>query len=391
MARRRRLTLEQVHALPTKPKRYTVADPELPAHYVRVFPSGVKSFVCVRILDEKDDKGRFKQKWVTLGDARKFNNIDEARARARAIMHSETAPEAVEQIAKLYLDKHASKLRSADSVALQLRRLVDAFRGRPFNSLKRRELAELADKIKAENGTRSAQLFLSIVGGLCNWYAMRDEDYASPLVSALARQFATKARDRVLSDEEIRAVWQAATDRGDTFSAFVKLLLLTGQRREKVASMKWADLQNGVWHIPTEAREKGNGEELVLPQMAIDIINAQPRIAGNAYVLSSTQSGLHLSNFWHGKHALDKASGVTEWRLHDLRRTARSLMSRAGVRPDVAERVLGHVAGGIEKVYDRYRYVEEKGAALKVLAGLIQTITDRTTPPNVVPMPHRAA
>ena len=82
-----------------------------------------------------------------------------------------------------------------------------------------------------------------------------------------------RARDRILNDDEIRAVWKAAEANG-TFGAFVRLALLTGQRKDKVATMRWEDLDDAVWHIPSEEREKGNAGDLELPQIAIEIINA---------------------------------------------------------------------------------------------------------------------
>jgi len=153
------------------------------------------------------------------------------------------------------------------------------------------------------------------------------------------------------------------------------LLLLTGQRREKVAAMRWEDISSDrTWTIPTEKREKGNADELLLPQAALDIINAQPRFEGNPYVFAG-RGRSHANGYSKLKAAfVERLPEMPAWRLHDLRRTARSLMSRAGVRPDIAERVLGHAILGVEGVYDRHRYREEKANALRMLAGLIENI-----------------
>src|SRR5262249_2028404 len=142
-------------------------------------------------------------------------------------------------------------------------------------------------------------------------------------------------RDRVLNDDELRAVWAAADGR---YGAFVKLALLTAQRREKIASMKWDDLDGSVWTIATEAREKGNPGELVLPKNALDIINAQIRYGSNPYVFAG-RGDSHINTWSHSKRNFDAKleSDVEPWTIHDLRRTARSLMSRAGVRPDISE------------------------------------------------------
>ena len=137
-------------------------------------------------------------------------------------------------------------------------------------------------------------------------------------------------RSRILDDDELRAVWKAAEEAG-TFGAFVRLALLSAQRRSTIVQhMKWNDLDGDVWRIPQEERAKGTGGDLRLPPAAMAIIQAQPKFAGNPYVLAG-RNGFPFRGFANGKPALDKASGVTGWTVHDLRRTARSLMARAGV------------------------------------------------------------
>jgi integrase len=186
-------------------------------------------------------------------------------------------------------------------------------------------------------------------------------------------------RARILNDDELRTVWHAAEANGQ-FGALVQLLLLTGQRLAKVKSMRWQDVDiNGVWHIPTEPREKGHGGPLQLPKQALSILNAQPRLAGSPFVFTSRyRSGFPKATF-------DAECGVTGWVLHDLRRTARSLLSRANVRPDIAERVLGHVVGGVAGIYDRHSYADEKADAVRRLAALVDRIVTAPTD-NVVPM-----
>jgi integrase len=184
----------------------------------------------------------------------------------------------------------------------------------------------------------------------------------------------SRKRARILDDDELRAVWEAAEGNG-TFGAIVRLALLTAQRREKIASMQWEDVTvDGEWRIPAEEREKGNGGALLLPDAAIDIIRERKRIGDNPYVFPGRGDG-HFVGWSPCKRALDtKLEQLTPWQVHDLRRTARSLMSRAGVRPDIAERVMGHAIEGVEGVYDRHEYREEKATALKKLAALIERI-----------------
>ena len=206
----------------------------------------------------------------------------------------------------------------------------------------------------------------------------------SPVTKKMRRtSIKGRARERILSDDDLRAVWKQAEANG-TFGALIRILLLTGQRREKVAAMRWQDVSvDGAWSIPTEDREKGNARELELPAAAVEIIKRQPRFADNPYVFAG-RGGSYATGYSKSKTAFDaKLEGagkhIEPWTLHDLRRTARSIMSRAGVRPDIAERVLGHAINGVEGTYDRHSYREEKAHALAALASLIENIL---TPPN---------
>jgi integrase len=136
--------------------------------------------------------------------------------------------------------------------------------------------------------------------------------------------------------------------------------------------------------LPLEAREKGNAGSLALPPVAGSIIERQPRFADNDFVFAGRSKG-PINGISKFKARLDRASGVSGWRLHDLRRTARSLMSRAGVPSEHAERVMGHAITGVEGVYDRHLYADEKAAALARLATLIDSIV-HPRPDVVVPI-----
>ena len=197
----------------------------------------------------------------------------------------------------------------------------------------------------------------------------------SPFVRGMRRHNGA-ARSRVLTDDELRVIWRQAESNG-RFGAIIRLLLLTGQRREKVATMKWADISDGVWTIATAEREKGNAGALALPAQALAIIEAQPHVGNNPYVFAGRGNGCF--DVSQSKPPFDaKLPKMPRWTLHDLRRSARSLMARADVRPDIAERVLGHAIGGVEGIYDRHRYDAEKAAALAKLAALIDEIVNGT-------------
>jgi integrase len=383
MPRRKILTDEGVAKLPVKRKRYAFPDPELPMHYIRVQPSGAKSFVAV--TRDRDNR----QRWITIGSPPVYN-IEEARKRAveilRAVREGKAAPDAFEAVAANYIRLHceAKGLRSIVEYKRLLKRMSHEWTGREFKSIGRADVAKLLDKVEVQGGPRAASGTLAVFSSLASWYEARDDSYRSPVVKGMYRGEAVK-RDRALTDDELRAVWNAADG---TFGAMLKILLLTGQRREKVAAMRWEDIDGAIWTIPAEKREKGNAGVLVLPDLALEILNTQPRFASNPYVFAG--EGSHIKSWSRRKREFDaKLEGVKPWVLHDLRRTARSLMSRAGIRPDISERVLGHVIKGVEGIYDRHAYTEEKAHALKALAGLIDRIVN---PPagNVVSLEARA-
>jgi integrase len=257
-------------------------------------------------------------------------------------------PDTVADVIETYCKRHVEsrRLRSGDEIRrICARYVLPYWSDRPFAEIRRSDVAKLLDHIEDRHGPWVADHVLA----------------------------------RVLNDDELRAVWHAAGNAG-TFGAFVRVLLLTGQRREKVVTIRWDDIApDGTWTIATAAREKGNAGTLRLPVPARAIIDALPRIVGNPHVFAGQRDGQSINNFARSKAALDKASGVTGWVLHDLRRVSRSLMSRAGVSREHAERVLGHVQGGVEGIYNRHSYDAEKAAALRRLAALVERIV---SPPS---------
>jgi integrase len=293
----------------------------------------------------------------------------------------------------------ANKLRTQADIKRILTKYIypakttqgQAWQDCPFREIKRADVTKLLDHIEDDRGPRQADIVLAIVRKMMNWYASRN-DYVVPVVRGMQRSNGVdRKRKRILDDNEIQALWTACGELGTTFGAIVKLLLLSGQRREKVATMKWDELVDGEWRIPSEAREKTNAGKLKLPQVALDLIKAQPLIADNPYVFAVAVGSGAFNSFSQRKEELDKKlpEKMPPWVLHDLRRTARSLMSRAGVRPDIAERVLGHAIPGVEGVYDRHGYGDEKAEALKRLAALLDTIIN-PPPDNVVRLSHAA-
>jgi integrase len=394
---RKTLTDKGVAALKPRAKTYHHADPQLPLHYVRVQPSGARTFYFA----PRDPAG--KQRWTRIGDAAVVA-IAESRDRGREIIKRvqaglpavEAKGETFAVVAANWLKRHVARtgLRSRPEIERLLASLVlPAWRDREFVSIGRSDVATLLDKVEDHNGARQADYVLAITRKIANWYAARHNSYAPPFVKGMARRTAKeRERTRILSDDEIRHVWKAAEGNG-TFGALVRLLLLTAQRREKVVAMRWQDIAaDGTWRIPREPREKGAPAELVLPERALAIIQSQPRLGSNPYVLAGGRGDGPIRGFSKAKREFEALlpADMPQWQLHDLRRTARSLMSRAGVSTEHAERTLGHARPGVEGVYDRHHYRVEVRHALARLATLLDGIVNERA--NVVPMePTRRA
>jgi integrase len=379
---RKTLTDKGILALKPRTSRYAFPDPELRGHYVRVQPSGAKTFVTVA----REPTG--KQIWSTIG-ATDVMSIEAAREKAReairrvrdglpAFEAQPDQPHSFKAVAENWLARHVRRngLRSEKEITRLLNvHVFPAWEGRAFLSIRRSDVAELLDDVQDGHGARQADYCLNVVRSIMNWFATRHDDYTPPIVRGMKRQSQkAQARARVLSDGEIRAIWKRAEANG-TFGAIVLLCLLTAQRSRKVATMKWSDVSlDGEWHIPQESREKDSAGSLLLPEIARTIIIKQPRLASNPYVFAGRGDGPYRG-FSQAKERFDtELADVEPWVIHDLRRTARSLMSRAGVSSEHAERVLGHAIAGVEGVYDRHSYRDEKADALKRLAALINEI-----------------
>jgi integrase len=320
------------------------------------------------------------------------------------------ADETFEAVALDYFERAAVEkkdFRSAPRQLANLQRLAFPVIGKlPISSIRRSDIVRLLDKISVEQGPTAADGVLGILSGVMKEHAKRSDDFVPPIVPGM-RKTSTKerARERILDDAELTAVWRASSE-GGVFGSFVRFLLLTACRRNEASEMVWSELgRNGngngalLWTLPKE-RNKSK-QELVRPlsSAAQAVLAGVPRpiVSAHAGTMPSPTFSAHAENLVFQadgrtvranvggmKSAFDQACGVKGWVLHDLRRTARSLMSRAGVSENHAERCLGHVIGGVKGVYDRHRYVEEMRLAYEKLATLIANITNPEQASKVV-------
>jgi len=394
---RTKLTKRIIDALNPTEKDRVVFDAELPGFGVKITPSGRKIFL-VQYRYPPGRAGRIRR--YTIGAYGESLTPDQARGIAvqvkgklahgidpvthREMLHAEAAQAvqdknrklgtSVAAIAAAFITRHAKpRLRSWREYDRMLQHYVlPEWGSRPITEIQRSDVTALLDAIEEKRSAALADHVLAIIRKLFNWHAARDERFHSPLVRGMTRtSISARARDRVLSDMEIRALWQALMEIPYPFGPFTQLLLLTAQRRDEVANMRWNEIDGDLWTIPRERYKSGKANTVPLTEQGLIILATLPR--SGEYVFTTT-GHTPISGFSKAKAMIDRASGVMDWRLHDLRRTARSLMSRAGISSEISERVLGHAIPGVAGVYDRHSYVPEKRDAVQKLAAEIARV-----------------
>jgi integrase len=360
--------------------------------WLAVQPSGAKSYATRLRLNGKPIKITHGDAGVlSLADARVLNAEAIKRAKKgvdpRAAKKQEKAQRQIaeansfEAVALLYLDsKHVKKLRTAGQVHDRLTRLVFPILGdQPVAVIKRSQIVKALDRIEAERGSHMADRVLSDVRCVLNFYAHRDDDFRSPLVKGMGRTSKDeRQRDRILTDDEIRALWS-------TGNRFAQFLLLTAARRDEVASMRWKEIDGNDWTLPASRNKTKVDLIRPLSKAAMDVLSARGHDDEFAFGAAPDKP---FRGFDRLKIRLAAESGVKNWRFHDLRRTARSLMSRAGANADHAERCLGHAILGVRGVYDRHEFHAEKAFVFEQLAAQLQSIT-RPPNGNVLPLKKR--
>ena len=302
-------------------------------------------------------------------------------------------------VAEEYLAREGKTLRSIGERRGVFRRYIfPRFAARPIDEIKRSEIVRLLDKVEDENGSVAAEHALAALRRLFNWHAGRSDDFRSPIVRGMARiKPKERERDRLLSDDELRAVWGAAEASGTAYGFLVRFIALTATRLREAACMVRNELSadGSEWLIPA-ARYKTKQDHLVpLSNAAQALLREIPAIGQKGFIFT-TGGKTPLGGFSKFKSQFDErvlaelrkhdpeAEPLTRWTTHDLRRTARSLMSRAGVPPDHAERAIGHVIGGVRGVYDRHAFKDEKRAAFEALAMQIDRILNPQS--SIVPI-----
>jgi len=309
-------------------------------------------------------------------------------AKVEALRERMTLAQVVADWKRLHLAHRSDRYRKDATEAMQ-RALKDWWQ-RPAEKLDRRDVVAVVDKL-----TPSVARALAAYGRACFTWAVKRGSVPHNPFTALPVAPSNVQRDRVLTDAELARVWKAAGTNATSYGPIVQLLLLTGQRREEVAGMDWAEVSGDLatWTIPAERTKNGVPSVVPLPAPAQDMLRARLAAVRDMRrgLVFPGQGGKVRFGDWSGsKIEMDKAAGVAGWRVHDLRRTVATGLQRLGVRLEVTEAVLNHVSGsraGIVGIYQRHDWAAEKRAALDGWAAyVLAAVAGADAGSKVVPM-----
>ncbi|MEM6382000.1 MAG: tyrosine-type recombinase/integrase [Pseudomonadota bacterium] len=384
---KRKLTTKLIESLPPATgKRYEARDTLIPGLHLRVSATGGKVWNLSTRVDRRNRR-------IKLGSYPALS-LSDARERARDVLRdidigtfeksdagSPEAPvptlgEVIPQFIELHAKPRNRDWKGTESILTKFA----AMNSTPMDQIKRADVHRVLDTIIADGAPTRANRALAAIKKLMNWCIDRGIIETSP-VAALKPPTKEVARERVLTDTELAACLNAATDEGFPFEAFLQLLILTGQRRGEVAGMRWAelDLDKGLWTLPAKRTKNASSHIVPLAPLAIDILKSVPRFLDSDLVFT-TNGKTPISGFGRLKERLDLAVGLDaeDWRFHDLRRTMATNMAMMRVQPHIIEAILNHKTGivsGVAAVYNRHAYLDEKREALELWAERVGTLT----------------
>lgn len=424
------LTTAAVERIKPDPvRRLEIPDAGLPGVYLVVQPSGAKSW-AVRY------RAAGKPKKLTLGafpaiDLKAARDLGRAalisiaagadpageKAARRRLPPVDVSRDTVRATVERFVERYA-KTNTRESSARETQRLlnvdvVPAWGDRPVQEITRRDVIELLDGIVDRGAPIAANRTLAAVRRMFGWLVERGVVTSNPCDGVKAPS-PEKSRDRVLSDDELKLVWQASDALGQPFGPMIRVLLLTGQRLREVGEMsdREIDLTNRNWTIPKERSKNGAAHSVPLSDLTLETISSVRRIRSERGYIFTTTGRTAASGYSKAKERLDaemlrlarkaaaaatedpEAVSIPHWTLHDLRRTMASGMARLGINLPVIERILNHTSGsfgGIVGVYQRHSFADEKRAALEIWSRFVENLTSEASETNVVSLQARAS
>ena len=396
-----RLTDESVASAPTRDRRYERPDGDggLVGFYLSIQPSGHRSFVLrYRNSDGKPCKLTIGPGTMPVAEARKRARVavgeiakggDPAAAK-RAVRAAKVipgdAPRTIGELIDLFLKerprpkrrKREARESTWQSYSCALRKdVTPLWKDRRLDAITSDHVAALLDAVAKGRPSAANRIYI-VLGRLFAWGVSKKWLKISPVTDDVVMPSEVTKRDRTLKNYELRLVLGAADTLPPQESAFVNLLLLTAARRNEVAHMEWAEIDENerLWHLPAHRTKNGHAHDLPLSDAALAILASLPR--DGAFVLPHSGGTGPISDFSRLKKHLDAAitalnggASIAEWRFHDLRRTVTSRLPDLNVSQETAERLLNHIGesfSGVAGVYQRHDYQRQMRHAVDALA-----------------------
>lgn len=308
---------------------------------------------------------------MSLADAREmargeFANIEKG-VDVAAVKKQARLADSFDDLAHRYLENHAKKLKRTweEDERVINRDLLPAWRNRKAGDITRRDVKALIQGIADRGAGVMANRTLALISKIFN-FAVEEEVVSVNPAYRVPKAIKEQSRSRVLSEDEIKAVWLALDGQRQRVAAIFRLLLLTGQRKSEVTGMRWQelDLERGWWTIPEERSKNGLAHRVPLAPQALAILRSLGEAHDPIFVFRGGRVGQPIANLQKVTKKIKEASNV-DFRVHDCRRTAASLMTGLGVQRLVVSKILNHVDGETTGIYDRHTYDAEKRAALE--------------------------
>jgi integrase len=395
------LTQRAIESAKPKPTRYGRPDGLIPGLQLVVQPSGAKTFrLLVRVHG--------KQINFTIGNA-DLMSLGEARTKARGILGeiaagndpreakreaAAAAADTVARVARDFVRLHVKpNLRRSREMERQIEKeLIPRLGSRPIRSIRKRDVVAMVDDIAARAPVMGNRVFAT-TKQLFGWAVARDVLEVSPL-AGVKKPASETPRDRRHNDHELSLIWRAiGTLRPPyvPFGSLVRLLILTGARRDEVGRMQWSEINadGTMWTLPASRAKNGNTHSIPLSPLARSILMAKPRrpTEADGFVFPSRTGA--FNDYARGKAALDEAvteladdgQPIPHWVLHDFRRTVASGMAKLKIQLPVVEKILNHTSGtfsGVQGIYQLYSFDDEKRQALEVWSAHVLSLDTRS-------------
>jgi integrase len=362
-------------------------DDDLPGFGVRLRGQAKTWVVQYRVGDQQRRESLGDVRQVRLDDARRIarQRFAQAELGTDPVAERKTAAAAALTLATAmtrYLDAKQDTMRPNTYKAAERYFTVHwkPLRERPLTAITRADVAARLQELIKAHGRTSAARARDYLSAMHTWAAKEGLCEGNPVFLTNDPAAGIPPRDRVLSDDEIRTVWSVCGD--DSTGRIVKLLLLTGCRREEIGALRWSEvnLDSGLLTIPGARTKNKRTLELPLPAVAVAILKSVPNREQREFVFGRKDGP--FAGWAAAKLQIDAsiviATGKTlpGWTFHDLRRTMRTGLGKIGVAPHIAELCINHVKGGVQAIYDKHRYQREIGAALGAWSGHVLALAE---------------